>query len=107
MGRMDSADLLVRRMRLAAGLSQRGLASRAGTSQPALARYESGATTPSLPTLRRLAEACGRQLTLGAEPAPDPDDIELAEALLGLSPEERLHALRRYARLRNLVRVER
>lgn len=104
---MESTDLLVRRMRLAAGLSQRGLASRARTSQPALARYESGATTPSLSTLRRLAEACGRRLTIGAEPAPDPDDIELADALLRLSPEERLRALRRYARLRNLPRVER
>ena len=33
--------------------------------------------------------------------APDPHDVELAELLLGFTPEERLRALRRYARLRD------
>jgi hypothetical protein len=31
---------------------------------------------------------------------PDQHDVELAEVLLGLKPEERLRALRRYAHLR-------
>lgn len=97
----------MRAMRLSSGLSQRQLASRAATSQPALARYERGTTTPSIPTLRRLAEACGRQLTVDAEPLPDPHDVELAELLLGLTPLERLRALRRYARLRALATAER
>ncbi len=90
-------------MRLAAGLSQRALAERAGTSQPAVVRYESGATAPSLETLERLAGACGWRLRLEAEPAPDPHDVELAEVLLGMTPAERLQALGRYARLRNLA----
>lgn len=100
---MESPGELVRAMRLSAGLSQRQLASRAATSQPALARYERGTTAPSIPTLQRLATACGRQLTVDAEPRPDPQDVELAELLLDLTPLERLRALRRYARLHTLA----
>lgn len=51
-----------------AKLSQVELARRAGTSQPALARYETGAALPTLPTLERLLSACGRQLRLDAPP---------------------------------------
>lgn len=51
-----------------AKLSQVELARRAGTSQPALARYETGAGLPTLPTLERLLSACGRQLQIDAPP---------------------------------------
>lgn len=54
--------------RAGAHLSQMELAALAGTSQPALARYESGATIPTLPTLERLLSACGRQLQIEAPP---------------------------------------
>ncbi len=93
-------------MRLTAGLSQRALAERAGTSQPAVVRYESGATAPTLQTLERLASACGRQLRIDVEPVPDPDDVRLAELLLGMTPAQRLRALGRYARLRGLTAPE-
>lgn len=63
---MDVASL-IRGARRAAGLSQAELATRAGTSQPALARYETGVTMPALPTLERLLQACGRRLELRAE----------------------------------------
>lgn len=53
-------------------MSQRELAERAGTSQPALARYETGAGLPTLPTLERLLRACGRQLELRTAPAAEP-----------------------------------
>lgn len=102
---MESPSLLVHELRLAAGLSQRGLALRARTSQPAVARYERGAATPSWETLQRIAAACGRRVTLSADAIPDPHDVELAELLLGLTPMERLRALKRYARLRELARV--
>lgn len=89
-------------MRRSAGLSLNGPSpSGRGTSQPAIARYEREAATPSWETLERLAEACGRQLRLSAEIAPDPHDVELAEELLKLAPEERLRALGRFARLRS------
>jgi transcriptional regulator with XRE-family HTH domain len=100
---MDSAGALLREIRLEAGFSQRALAERAHTSQPAIARYERGAATPSLETLGRLAQACGRRLRLSAETPPDPRDVELAEALLGLEPIERLRTLQQYGRLRALA----
>lgn len=58
----------LRNARAEADLSQTRLAAIAGTSQPALARYESGATIPTLPTLERLLSACGRQLQIAAPP---------------------------------------
>lgn len=50
--------------RTGAGLSQADLAKKAGTSQPALSRYESGAALPTLPTLERLLRGCGQRLEL-------------------------------------------
>jgi len=52
-----------------AGLTQAALAERAGTSQSALARYETGAVVPALPTLERILAACGRTLVIEATPA--------------------------------------
>lgn len=100
---MSYPGTLVREMRNAAGLSQRELAQRARTSQPAVVRYERGVATPSWETLQRLAEACGRRVSLAHEPLPDPHDVELASALLDLTPIERLRSLRRYAHLREAV----
>jgi transcriptional regulator with XRE-family HTH domain len=93
-------------MRHAAGLSQRALARRAGTSQPAIARYEQGGATPSWETLQRLAAACGRWVRISTGIVPDPGDVELAEILLRLTPMERLQALRRYARLRAVAQEQ-
>ena len=58
---MISGDL-IREARLRAGLTQRELARRAGTSQPAIARWESGAVVPSFERLRELVRACGLEL---------------------------------------------
>jgi uncharacterized protein len=100
---MDSPQELLLEARRVAGLSQRGLARRAETSQPAIARYERGVATPSLKTLQRLVAACGQQLRLAADPAVDPHDLELATRQLELTPEQRLRTLARYARLRELA----
>jgi purine-binding chemotaxis protein CheW len=54
--------VLVQRARVKAGLSQRGLAQLAGTSQAMVARIEGGRQSPSLATLRRLLEACGANI---------------------------------------------
>lgn len=59
----------LREARLGADLSQVELAARAGTSQPTLARYETGAALPTLPTLERLLAACGRRLEIQTPPA--------------------------------------
>jgi uncharacterized protein len=100
---VDSPRTVIRQARLAAGLSQRALARRASTSQPAIARYERGVATPSWETLERLITACGRQLSLRAELAPDPHDVDLAERMLELTPRERLDSLTRYARVRGMA----
>lgn len=102
---MRSVDEIVRTMRERAGLSQRDLAARAETSQPAIARYERGVSTPSWETLERLAEACGRRIEIDVAMRPDPHDLELARALLELTPLQRLRALPRYAHLREIARV--
>ena len=54
---MDSVTML-RTTRERAGLSQRQLARRAGTSQAAVSCYERGTVSPSVRTLARLLAAC-------------------------------------------------
>ncbi|HEV7162207.1 MAG TPA: nucleotidyltransferase domain-containing protein [Solirubrobacteraceae bacterium] len=65
---MDVAAF-VYQARTRAGLTQAALAKKAGTSQPALARYETGAAMPALPTLERLLRGCGQQLELDVRDA--------------------------------------
>lgn len=100
---MNSLNALVRDTRIAAGLSQRALAQRAGTSQSAIARYEGGVATPSWQTLQRLVAACGQRLRLSTEVVADAHDVELAAHLLALTPLQRLRALSGYARLHELA----
>jgi HTH-type transcriptional regulator / antitoxin HipB len=59
----------IRARREELGWSQRQLAERAGMSQPGIARFEAGGTTPTLPLLERLAAALGLTLTVSLEPA--------------------------------------
>lgn len=66
---MPSIAGTLRQARSEANLSQATLAARAGTSQSALARYETGASLPTLPTLERLLAACGRRLEIRTPPA--------------------------------------
>ena len=52
-----------------AGLTQAELAHKMGTTQPAVARMESGRIQPSLQTLHRLAQATGSKLMIRFEPS--------------------------------------
>lgn len=54
----------VRRAREAAGLSQRELAQRMGTSQAAVARLELGGVGSTLTTLQRVATALGLEINV-------------------------------------------
>jgi len=67
---MTSPSSLIRSARLGAGLTQAQLAERAGTSQAAIARYEAGASSPSVATLERVLSAAGKTLTLGVRRRP-------------------------------------
>jgi transcriptional regulator with XRE-family HTH domain len=75
---MEVAEL-IRSARRAAGITQLELASRAGTTQPAVAAYESGVRTPGIGTLRRLLEGCEHDLELLAHPRVRRGAASLAE----------------------------
>jgi predicted nucleotidyltransferase len=59
----DAAELLAI-VRRKAGLTQAELARRARTSQAMVARYETGAASPTVRTLARLLRAAGHELVL-------------------------------------------
>jgi len=93
---------LIREARLRTGLTQKELARRAGTSQPAIARWESGAVVPTFERLREIVRACGLELTFGLANYDDSYD-EWIDRYLELTPEERVQqALDRAALVREL-----
>ena len=98
---------LVREARRRAGLSQRELAERAGTTQSAIARVETARTSPSFDLVERLVRACGYRVDVSLDPYDD-SDIAQAEALLRRPAEERLAHLvgvvRRMDKLRSGAR---
>jgi transcriptional regulator with XRE-family HTH domain len=51
-----------------AGLTQEELARKMGTTQPVVARLESGRSRPSMRTLERLADATGSRLRISFAP---------------------------------------
>jgi transcriptional regulator with XRE-family HTH domain len=83
---------LIREARRRAGLTQRELAARAGTTQPVIARIESGRSTPSLERLVRLVRACGFDLDIRVVPL-DEDAWTLAEQGRHMTPDQRLDRL--------------
>jgi transcriptional regulator with XRE-family HTH domain len=64
------AGTLISSHRRRAGLSQRELAARAGTSAAAVCLYERGDRVPGTTTLARLIAATGATLTLDAVESP-------------------------------------
>ena len=86
---------LVREARKRVGLTQRELAERAGTTQSAIARIETGRSTPSFDTVLRLVRLCGLDLDVMLVERDDSDWLQ-AERLRAMSVAERLqqHARR-------------
>ena len=93
---MRSAHL-IREARLRSGMTQADLAGKLGTTQSAIARWETGGTRPSLETLTRVARACELELRIGLA-EPDPGEVSLIERNLGLSASDRLDQLVRTVR---------
>jgi ribosome-binding protein aMBF1 (putative translation factor) len=58
----------VRERRLALGLSQTELATRAGMTQPALSRLEAGVVVPTIPLLERISMALDAELIVDIAP---------------------------------------
>jgi transcriptional regulator with XRE-family HTH domain len=89
---------LVREARLRAGLTQRALADRAATTQSAIARLESGRTSPSFEQVERLMRLCGFQLIVELAPYDDSDIVQ-AEANLRTDIDGRIDQLTSSARM--------
>jgi transcriptional regulator with XRE-family HTH domain len=87
-----SGGQFVREARRRAGLTQRQLALRAGVSQPAIARIESGETSAAFERVVELVRAAGFDLDVHVVPL-DEDAAAMAEQNLRRTPEERLDAL--------------
>lgn len=88
---------VIREARIAAGLSQRALAQRAGSTQAAISRYERGLASPSVETLERLVRGAGA--TVEASLGGPPPDVALIRSRLALTPAQRLRQAGRSARL--------
>jgi transcriptional regulator with XRE-family HTH domain len=74
----------LRRVRRRHGVSQRSLARRAGTSQAAISRIESGLEAPSFERFAQLLLVLGERPVLETEPLPldlDPADLAYARRL--------------------------
>jgi transcriptional regulator with XRE-family HTH domain len=91
---MDAGQLL-REARRRAGLTQAELASRAGTTQSAIARIERGASSPSFERLRSLIHLCGLELEVRLVPLDDHETTMAEENRLRDATE----------RLRNMLAV--
>lgn len=91
---------LLARARSRAGLTQRELALRAGTSQSVVARIERGRTDPGAATLERLLAETGFELRVSLHPRRPKPSHMLADVarILRLTPEERLREVGNAAR---------
>ena len=58
----------IRRLRKTVGVTQAALADAAGTSQPTIAAYETGRKSPTLGTVKRLAESVGLAMSVNFHP---------------------------------------
>jgi transcriptional regulator with XRE-family HTH domain len=74
----------LQRVRRRHGVSQKSLARRAGTSQAAISRIESGREAPSFERFTQLLLVLGERPVLDTEPLPhdlDPADVAYAQRL--------------------------
>lgn len=94
---------LIREARRRAGLTQSALAARAGTAQPAIARWESGRTAVSLDDVLRLVRLCGFDLELMLVPRDDTDMAQAAR-LADLTGQERMDRHARVVRQLSALR---
>jgi transcriptional regulator with XRE-family HTH domain len=102
---MKTPAHLLSSARKAAGLTQRGLARRARTSQSVIARIESGATSPGWGTLKHLLSRAGFDLDASLVRRAGSHMLKDVDRILSLAPEERLLELRNAARFFTAARL--
>lgn len=91
----------IRLLRTEAGVTQSGLAARAGTSQPTIASYESGAKSPTLATLQRLAQSLGLEVAVAYVPKMTREDrrsLAYHRAVAGILRRNPVSAIKRARR---------
>ena len=89
---MSHAEL-IRSKRQQAGLTQRELAARMGTTQSAIAALERPDSNPTVRTVSDALDALGYQLVFSATPKPAGVDESLIRRQLTLTPAQRLEQL--------------
>lgn len=92
---MSTASVLLREARRRAGLTQAGLAERAGLTESVVARMERPGSNPTVAVLERALNAA--RATLDAVPIGEVDETQIVENLR-LTPHERLDLMQRSAR---------
>ncbi|MGH2786419.1 MAG: helix-turn-helix domain-containing protein [Actinomycetota bacterium] len=83
---------LIKEARRRAGLTQKELAERLGTTQAVIARWEGGDRSPTFERLREAIRACDLDLSVRIVARDDQHEL-LIEEMLRLSPDERLDKL--------------
>jgi transcriptional regulator with XRE-family HTH domain len=91
-----AAWAILQEARRRANLTQQELAEVAGRPQSTISKIERGRRDPTLTTLRELVRAAGFDLRFQLVPR-DEHDRQLMDAMLALSPEERLARLEEQA----------
>jgi transcriptional regulator with XRE-family HTH domain len=93
---LPTAATLLHEARTRAGLSQRALARRAGTTQSVVARIEAGHTSPTWETLERLFQAADVELHAQLEPRVVVGSHMLDDVprILRMTPEQRLEEVK-------------
>jgi transcriptional regulator with XRE-family HTH domain len=89
---MSDGGGLIAEARKRAGITQQELASRLGSHQSVIARWESGRVRPDLETVQRVVRAAGFDLSLSIVPADD-HDLTLIRRELRIAPHERLRSM--------------
>lgn len=87
---MKTPGQILREARKRHGVSQKRLATRAGTTQSAISRIERDHVSPSVETLRELLFLLGEDLALGAEPRDTGIDRTLNAKNLELTATQRV-----------------
>lgn len=92
--------------RTRAGLSQRALAARAGTTQSVVTRIERGQASPTWETLTRLLAATGFDLDtrITMRPVARSHMLDDVPRILSLTPEQRLEEVANVSRFTSAVR---
>jgi transcriptional regulator with XRE-family HTH domain len=96
LGRLDP-HRLIREARRLAGLTQSELASRVGTTQSVISRWERGEDSPRVETIARILRACGFEADLVFRRHDDEDLAQIREAI-AMTPAERLKTVENVAR---------